>query len=186
MSEYAMLMLMKKHVAPAHPRYYLVWLGLSTVGFVFIWYLVFIIGSTVLTMFGDAVLDAHYRIYEFILNFGGIFLAYVASAATMPFALWVLKKLNIQDPIHGSIGIVMAITFAFVVFFTLVDYYYRGQQALIPLFSGISVVVSMLLYGVVLRRLKHVITKQWFIIICVILPLLVFSINLLNRMTSFN
>lgn len=181
-----MLMLMKKHVETAHPRHYLLWLGLSTVGFVIIWYLVFAIGSTVLNMVGDAVLDEHYRIYKFILDFGGIVLAYVSSAVTFPFVLWVLKKLNIQDPIHGSIGVVMAITFAFVVFFTLVDYWYRGHQEAIPVLSVVSVVIAVGLYGGVVRQLKHIVPKQWFIVICVALPLIVFGIDLLNRMTILN
>lgn len=179
-------MFMKKHVEIAHPHHYLVWLGFSSIGFIVVWYWAYMLGSVVLMMLSDAVVDEHYRLYTFLLSFGGLIIVYLASAFTLPLVLWVLRKLRIKDPIQGSTGVVMGIAFAAVTFFTLTDYLYRGNQGVIIIISLISVGVAAVLYGGVLRQVKHMVSMVWFIVICTVLPLVVFGADFVYRMTSLN
>ena len=104
--------------------------------------------------------------YEFLINAMSILALYVASFASMPFAVAVFKRLKIEMPVVSAIAFFMALTFGFTLFASLTSVVFY-EYAIIPLVFIVSMLIAGLVYGVIIRYLKHQLPKAQFLSIAI-------------------
>lgn len=146
---------------------YRFWLVLSCAGLIGVWY-----GFMVLAFFGAAAVvnsnlaDTSPEVYDLLLNTSSILAVFLASFVSLPFAVAVFKRLKIQMPLVSAIAFFMAPTFGFNLFAFLSGAVFY-DPATIPTVLTASMGIAGLLYGFVLRPLKHKLSNLTFILLTV-------------------
>jgi len=161
---------------------YKFWLVLSCAGLIGVWYM-----FMVFTFFGtSAVLnsnlaEANYELYDFLLNASSILAIFVASFASLPFGVAVFKRLKIEMPVRSGIAFFMAPTFGLALFVFLNSAFFY-EPATVYLVIAVSMLIAGVLYGFVIRQLKHRLTKAKFLVIAIGLPLVPIVLWFLHRL----
>ena len=134
---------------------YKFWLVLSCAGLIGVWYI-----FMVLAFFGAAAVinsnlsETAPEVYDLLLNTSSILAVYVASFASLPFAVAVFKRLNIEKPVLSGIAFFMAPTFGFNLFAFLNSAVFY-EPATVYIILAVSMIIAGFLYGLVIRFLKH-------------------------------
>jgi len=151
----------------AKPNNYRFWLVLSCAGLVGLWYvfaILLFIGTDFLVK--SFVLETSPDVYEIIISSWAVISVFVASALSLPFAVAVFRRLRIEAPLISSIAFFMAIVFGFNVFAAIVSLVYF-EPTQVSIIMSASFIFSGLLYGFVVRPLKHKLSHTKFIIVSV-------------------
>ena len=161
---------------------YKFWLVLSSAALIGVWYM-----FMVFAFFGTAAVinsnlaDTNYVLYDFLLNASSILSVYVASFASVPFAVAVFKRLKIEKPVLSAIAFFMAPTFGLCLF-TFLNSVIFYEPAIVPLVLTVSLIIAGLLYGLIIRHLKHTLSKAKFLSLTIGLPLVPIVLWILNRL----
>ena len=167
---------------------YRFWLVLSCAGLVGVWYMFML-----LTFFGTAavinsnIADSNYALYDLLLNASSILAIFIASFASLPFAVAVFKRLNIEMPVRSGIAFFMAPTFGFTLFSFLSGVVFY-EPSTIYLVLTVSVIIAGLVYGLIIRYLKHRLSNVKFLSIAIglaFLPIVLWYLYRLGVTTQF-
>ena len=166
----------------AHVSNYRFWLVLSCAGLVGLWYVLMVFTFLLMveamnSNFGQASPG----LYGFLLNTSSILAIFVASFASLPFAVAVFKRLKIEMPLVSAIAFFMAPTFGFTLFAFLSSALFY-EPATIYLVLAVSMLLAGLLYGLVIRQLKHKLSKAKFLSIAIGLTLIPILFWMLHRL----
>jgi hypothetical protein len=161
---------------------YKFWLVLSCVALVGVWYLFMVFSFFGVAALANSSLAENFPgMYELLINATSILALYVASFASLPFAVVVFKRLKIEVPVVSAIAFFMALTFGFTLFASLTSAIFY-ESAIIPLVFIVSMLIAGLLYGVVIRYLKHQLPKAKFLSIAIGLTFIPVALWVLYRL----
>ena len=161
---------------------YTFWLVLSCVALVGVWYVILVLLSFGLdAVTRDALSEVSSAAYSFISLFGSIAVMLLTSALSLPFANAVFKRLKIEKPIESGIALFMSVVFGLNLFVLITNFAYYGQTWIYTTLVG-SIIFASLLYGLVIRPLKHKLSSRKFIALTVGLSLVPVVLYLLWRL----
>ena len=161
---------------------YKFWLVLSCVGLIGLWYV-----FMVLSFFGSAAVinsnlaETSPGLYDILFDTSSILSLFVASLASLPFAVAVFKRLKIEMPVVSGIAFFMAPTFGLALFAYLISVvFYESETITLVLVS--SIFIAALLYGLVIRFLKHRLSTSQFLSVAIGLPFVPIVLWVLGRL----
>ena len=134
---------------------YKFWLVLTCAGLIGVWYMLLVLASFgAATVINSNLAETSPEVYEVLSNVVSALPIYVAALASLPFAIVVFKRLNIEMPVKSAIAFFMAPSFGYTLFAFLSSVvFYEPITRLLVL--AISMVIAGLLYGLIIRVLKH-------------------------------
>ena len=106
------------------------------------------------------------ELYEVLFNIVSTLPIYLASLASIPFAVVVFKRLNIEMPVKSAIAFFMAPSFGYTLFAFLSSAVFYEPMTRIPVLI-ISMVIAGLAYGLIIRFLKHRLSTAEFLSISI-------------------
>jgi hypothetical protein len=158
---------------------YKFWLVLSCVALVGVWYIILVLLSLGLDMLTrDALSEVSSGVYSFVSLFGSVAVMLLTSALSLPFANAVFKRLRVEKPIESGVALFMSVVFGLNLFVLITNFAYYGQTWIYTVLV-VSIIFASLLYGLVIRPLKHKLTSGAFIATTVGLSLLPIALYLL-------
>jgi hypothetical protein len=165
---------------------YAFWLVLSCVVLAAVWWCIFIILGLAITTFTNTYIDqVSNGIYGVILSIAAFTSMYAASALSVPFAVVLFKRLNIEKPVLSAIAFFMAVATSFSLFASISSVVYLNSAGLYAAFI-IGALVSGVVFGLVVRRLKHRVHPAIFIVITVGLTILPIVLSQIWRAVVVN
>ena len=141
-----------------------------------IWYCLMVSISLGIHLYFQTLEGEAYRVYSVLAPIGEIAIFYFAAFLTYFFAAYAFKKLKVEAPRATAVALTMSFVFALSLGGVFLTLFYRGGGATAMLLLGAGILGSAVVYGGVLRRLKHVMTRRWFVVTVVALPALVFAV----------
>jgi len=168
---------MKKQPQPTKNAKF--WLVISCIGLAVLWYCFMAICFLGLNALTDAALEMSPGAYDVLLSVGNIAILFIASALTMPFAIWAFKKLKVEAPVLSSLALFMSFVFA-AALFAFVNGLGYFQPRIVYVVLGLSALVAFLVYGLIIRPLKHKLSARNFVLLSVglaVLPLVLYAVH---------
>jgi len=145
---------------------YKFWLVLTCAGLVGVWYMLLVLASFAATVINSNLQETSPELYEVLFNIVSTLPVYVASFASVPFAVVVFKRLNIEMPVKSAIAFFMAPSFGYTLFAFLSSAVFYEPMTRIPVLI-ISMVIAGLAYGLIIRFLKHRLSTAEFLSISI-------------------
>jgi len=153
-------------------EHYRFWLTLFSAALVGVWFMFVVFGFFGATaLINAAAEDSSSEVYGFLLSFSLIFAVFLAAAVSIPFALAVYKRLKIQKPVLSAIAFFMALTFGINLFALVIRVQYFETGVTYAILAA-SMVFAGLLYGFVIRPLKHRVSTAAFLAVSIGLAVL--------------
>lgn len=163
------------------------WVVLACIGLVAVWYCfmaLFVLGSS---NYGDALNNVGIGVQSWILIMYGPIVASVATILTIPFALILFKKLKVFRPRLSAIAFPFSLLFAFCLFGFALDvapFIWRYKYEWFVVGSLVAVlVVSLVLYWFITRKLSRKLSREWVVAIIVGLPVLIVLLDIAQRVS---
>jgi len=153
-------------------EHYKFWLILFSAALVGVWFMFLVLvffGATAIVY--PAAEDSSSEVYGFLISFSLIFAVFLAGALSAPFAVAVYKRLKVQKPVLSAIAFFMALTFGINLFALVIRIQYVEAGQSYAVLAG-SMIIAGLLYGLVIRPLKHRVSTAAFLAISIGLTLL--------------
>lgn len=125
-------------------------------------------------------------VYSWISLIFGPLLTILASLLTLPFALTIFKRLNVQRPRLSAIALVTSFFFAFCILNLIVSVnpllVYQNLYSVVVI-AAVCVALSAIMYGLVVRKLSKRVSRGWLLAILVGLPILVLLAKIIYRIS---
>ena len=161
------------------------WLVIACVLLAAVWYCFLIVCFLGMNVFTDKVLSEDPGSFYVLSSIAGVAMFYVATALALPFAVWTFKKLKVEAPVVSSITLFMALIFGFTLHTSILTFgLYQSAQIYTALAA--SMVVAILVYGLLIRPLKHKLSRKKFLIISVGLPLVPLIFYVAHQVWIYN
>jgi hypothetical protein len=172
-------------------------LVLVCAGLAALWYAIFLSLSLGLSaVLNSYSFENNNQIVNFLMSNGNFLLLFIASALSLPFAVAVYKRLKVEKPVVSAIAFFMAIVFGLTLFMTVLSSDYFGEGGIYAvslgsiLLTGLASVLSAgLVYGFVVRRLKHRLSNVIFLCITIgiaITPIILWHLWLMWAKATVN
>jgi len=153
-------------------KHYQFWIVLFSAALVGVWFMFLVLGFFGATaLINAAAEDSSSEVYGFFLSFSLIFAVFLAAAVSIPFALAVYKRLKIQKPVLSAIAFFMALTFGMNLFALVIRIQYFETGPTYAILAA-SMIFAGLLYGFVVRPLKHRVSTAGFLAVSIGLAVL--------------
>ena len=165
---------------------YQFWLVLACAGLTGVWFSLFVITGLGLASFTNQFIDrVSAEVYGVLLSVTAVAGFFIASALSVPFGFVVFKRLHIEKPLLSAIAFFMAVFMGFALFASSGWLVYFEPANLYIVFA-VSMVIAGLVFGLLVRPLKHKVGNTTFVLITVGLALLPIALAMIARSVMIN
>jgi hypothetical protein len=172
--------------AQAKMKNYPFWLVLACAALAGLcWCLLVIVSLGIASVTSQFMDQVSAEAYDVILSVSAIVGFFVASALSVPFGTIIFKRLHIEKPLLSAIGFFMAVFMGFGLFIASAGLAYFQPPQLYIVFA-VSMLIAVLVFGLLVRPLKHQIGSVAFVLTTVGLALLPIVVAMIWRYVMIN